>query len=159
MSKNTNYRSLFKDLASQKGYKILKPSYSQRKNNIDVLLEGQIKGRPTVVSVDIKKQNGKNASKWVYIEYENSKGGKGWLYGGAEFVVFEAKKEFIFIPRKKLIDWLSSSQVVRWDLPYVDKPWNSKYRLFRRSGTQETITQIQIKDLMQISGCQVWGKP
>lgn len=158
MSSPKSYRSIFKDIALSKGYKVKKPSFAQRKNNIDILLEGQIKGKSTTVSVDIKKQNGKNASKWVYIEYENSQGGKGWVYGGAEFIVFETKKDFIFVSRKELLNWLSSSQIVRWDLPYVDKPWNSKYRLFRRSGTLETISQIQVSDLMNVKGVQVWKK-
>lgn len=158
MSQQKSYKSLFKDIAEQKGYKVHKASFAQRKNNIDLVLEGQINGKPTKVTVDIKKRNGKSKSKWVYIEYENSKGGKGWLYGGASFIVFETKSDFIFVPRKKMIDWLSASGLVRWDLPYVDRPWSSKYRLFRRSGTLETITQIQISDLLEIPNVEVWKK-
>jgi len=158
MSKKIGHKSQFKEAAKSKGYKVLNPSFSQRKSNIDVILEGQLKGKPTSVTVDIKKQNGKKATSWVYIEYENSKGGKGWVYGGAEFIVFETKNEFIFVSRKKLLDHLSKSELVRWDLPYVDKPWNSKYRLFRRAGTLETITQVKISDILCISGVQTWQK-
>lgn len=158
-SNNSNYKSVFIELAESKGYKIIKPSFSERKNNIDLKLEGHINGKPTIVSVDIKKKNGKNANSWVYIEYADSKGGKGWIYGLAQFIVFETSKSFIFVPRKKLLDWLSSSQMVRWDLPYVDKPWNSKYRLFRRAGTLETISQIKVSDLLTIDSVQVWQKP
>jgi len=152
------YKSIFMEIAKSKGYKIHDPSFYERKNNIDLKLEGHIGGKSTTVSVDIKKKNGKNANSWVYIEYENSKGSKGWLYGKAQFIVFETSKSFIFVSRKKLLDWLSSSQIVRWDLPYVDKPWNSKYRLFRRKDTLETITQIKVKDLLNVPNHQIWPK-
>ncbi len=155
---SSNYKASFIDLAKSRGYKIIRPSFSERKNNIDLKLEGHINGKPTIVTVDIKKKNGKNSNSWVYIEYADSKGAKGWIYGAAQFIVFETGKSFIFVPRKKLLNWLSSSQMVRWDLPYVDKPWNSKYRLFRRAGTQETISQIKVSDLLNIESVQVWQK-
>lgn len=153
-----SYKQLFTQLAKAKSYKINKPSFTQRKNNVDYILEGQSEGQPTEVYVDLKKRNGKSSNQWVYIEYENSKGGKGWLYGMADFIVFETSKTFIFVPRKGLIHFLNQSQLVRWDLPYVDKSWNSKYRLFRRPNTLETISQIKIKDLLNIKNCQTWQK-
>lgn len=158
MSHKENYKNLFLDLSKSKGYKIINPFNNQKKLNIDYILEGQINGQSTKVSVDIKKKNGKNGNHWVYIEYENSKGGEGWLYGASDFIVFETVNDFIFVPRKKLISYLNSMDLVRFDLPYVDKPWNSKYRLFRRKGTLETITQIKVKDLLLVQGCQVWKK-
>ena len=158
MSKKIGPKSQFKEVAVSKGYRVQNPSFSQRKNNIDVILEGQLKGKSTSVTVDIKKQNGKKNTQWVYVEYDNSKGGKGWIYGGAEFIVFETKNEFTFVSRKKLLDYLSKSELIRWDLPYVDKAWNSKYRLFRRSGTLETITQVKLSDVLCVSGVQTWQK-
>lgn len=158
MSKHqTKYKTLFCDIAVSKGYKIINPNFAEKKSNIDLKLEGQVTGKKTVVSIDIKKSN-QHSNQWVYVEFDNSKGGKGWIYGGAQFVVFETKKTFIFVPRKKLLSWLTSSQTVRFDLPYVDKPWNSKYRLFRRKNTLETITQIKVQDLLGIEGHQVWQK-
>jgi len=146
-------------MAEQKKYKVLKPSYSQKQNSIDFILEGQINKSPIKVSVDLKKKNGKNPNKWVYLEFHNSKGGDGWLYGACDFVVFETDDNFIFVNRKNLIKYLNLSNLVRWDLPYVDKPWNSKYRLFRRKNTLETITQIKVEDLKSIPNIQIWQKP
>ena len=159
MAKNKNYKAIFLELAKDKGYKISKPNFKERKNNIDLKLEGQINGKPTTITVDIKKQGRKKSNPWVFIEFKDSKGNRGWLYGAAQFVVFETNKSFIFVPRKKLIQYLDSSELVRWDLPYVDKSWNCKYRLFRRANTLETITQIKIDDLLNIEGNQVWQKP
>lgn len=153
-----SYKKLFIELAQSKGYNVGKPSFAERKGNVDYILEGQTNGKATSVRVDLKKKNTKQSKHWVYIEYENSKGGKGWLYGMADFIIFETFDSFILVPRKSLITFLNESQLVRWDLPYVDKPWNSKYRLFRRPTTLETISQIQIKDLLNINNHKVWPK-
>ena len=158
MSKNKNYKAIFLELAKAKGYIISKPNFRERKNNIDLKLEGQINGKATTITVDIKKQGRKKSNPWVFIEFKDSKGGQGWLYGSAQFIVFETSKSFIFVSRKKLVQHLSSSGLVRWDLPYVDKSWNCKYRLFRRANTLETITQIKVDDLLDIEGNQVWKK-
>ena len=156
--KQISYRKLFADIAESKNYKVSKPTYLERKNNIDLVLEGQSDGAPQKVTVDIKKKNGKNSNQWVYIEYKNSKGGEGWLYGEAQFVVFETSSSFIFTPRKALINYLNSSQCVRWDLPFVDQSWKSKYRLFRRPNTLEVISQIKVSELFNVKGHQVWKK-
>jgi uncharacterized cupin superfamily protein len=157
-SKKFNYRAQFSEIAQSKGYKTTKASRIENEHNIDLTLEGQIKGKPTTVSVDIKKKNGKHSNSWVYIEYVNSKGKEGWLYGWAEFVVFETGNSFIFVSRKALLKFLNESSIVRWDLPFVDQAWKSKYRLFRRHGTLEKITQIEISHLLSFPSTAVWKK-
>jgi len=156
--KQNNYKSLFIDVAKSKGYKVHKPTFDQKKHNVDLILEGQSNGVPQRVTVDIKKQNGKNGHKWVWIEFDTSKGARGWIYGSAQFIVFETRDSFIFVSRTKLLEWLQSSGSVRWDLPYVANAWQAKYRLFRRSGTPESITQITVEDLLNIERCQLWKK-
>ena len=89
MQEEINYKLLFIKLAESKGYKILKPKYQQKQNNIDFILEGQNQGQATSVTVDLKKKNSKNANSWVYVEFESSKGEKGWIYGSCDFIVFE----------------------------------------------------------------------
>jgi hypothetical protein len=153
-----NYFQHFVEIAERKRYKINKPSYSQRKNNIDLLMEGQTSGNQKIVSLDIKKKSKKDSNNWVYIEYKNSKGGPGWIEGAADFIVFETKSSFILTPRKALKSYLDSTSLVRWDLPFVDKPWLSKYRLYRRKNTLETITQINTEDLKNIKNVIIWEK-
>ena len=65
-----SYRKLFAEIAESKSYKIKKPTFHQRKNSIDIILEGQTNGKPTEVTVDIKKKNSKSASSWVYLEFK-----------------------------------------------------------------------------------------
>jgi len=154
-----NFKDQFIEIAISKQYKIKQPSFVQKKNNIDLILEGQQSGKPVFVSVDIKKKNRKDSNNWVYIEFQNSKGKEGWLYGDADFIVFETKQSFIFVPRKSLINHLSANQIVRWDLPFVDKPWNCKNRLFRRPKTNEIITQINTRELLSVPNHKIWKKP
>jgi len=121
-------------------------------------LIGQENGLDKKVLIDIKKKNKKDSNNWVYIEFQNSKGGDGWINGLSDFIVFETSQSFIFCPRKKLLNYLNSSNIIRWDLPYVDKPWNSKYRLFRRPQTLEIITQIKVQDILSLGNIQIWHK-
>lgn len=158
MPKSENYKSIFIDLAKSKGYKILYPNKAEANASVDLKLEGQTNGKKSIVSVDIKKKNGKSANTWVYIEFQNSKGGDGWIYGQSNFIAFETNHSFILVPRKKLLQFLSENELVRWDLPFVDKPWNAKYRLYRRPSTLEKITQIKVEDLNNINNINIWQK-
>jgi len=56
------------------------------------------------------------------------------------------------------LQFLSENELVRWDLPFVDKPWNAKYRLYRRPSTLEKITQIKVEDLNNINNINIWQK-
>lgn len=159
MDNTSNYKKIFTEVAQSKGYVVHNPSYAQRNNNIDIILEGQNNQKSSQVTVDIKKRNGKSGNKWVWIEYQTSKGKKGWIYGAAQFIVFETNNQFIFVNRSKLFNWLASENLIRWDLPFVDKAWSAKYRLYRRPKTLETITQIKVEDLLLIQDVQTWQKP
>ena len=158
MSNSQNYKSIFIDLAKSKGYKILYPNKFESNKNIDLKLEGKKNNKKSIVSVDIKKKNGKSANTWVYIEFQSSKGAEGWIYGSADFIAFETNHSFILVPRKQLLNFLSENELVRWDLPFVDKPWNAKYRLYRRPSTLEKITQIKVEDLNNINNISIWQK-
>ena len=158
MSSSQNYKSLFIELAEKRGYVVHRSSFIQKKNNIDLVLEGHHGGTPSSVTIDIKKKNGKSSNSWVWVEYQTSKGKKGWIYGSAQFIVFETNKSFIFVNRSKLFNFLASENLIRWDLPFVDKAWSAKYRLYRRPKTLETISQVRVSDLLLIEGSQEWQK-
>ena len=153
-----NYKDAFSEIAKSKGYIVHSSSYIERQNNIDLILEGQNGGKTSKVSIDIKKKNGKSSNSWVWLEYQTSKGKKGWIYGAAQFIVFETSNSFIFVNRQKLLNFLSSNSLVAWDKPYVEKAWSAKYRLYRRPKTLEIITQIKVSDIMLIPDVQVWTK-
>lgn len=54
-----SYRKLFSNIAESKGYKVKKPTYLQRKKNIDIIIEGQSDGKAQEVTIDIKKETAK----------------------------------------------------------------------------------------------------
>ena len=47
---------MFIEIAESKGYIVHKPNFGQKKNNIDLILEGHNNKKPTKVTVDIKKK-------------------------------------------------------------------------------------------------------
>ena len=40
---------------------------------------------------------------YIWIEFQNVTGHRGWLYGDADFIAFERESDFVVIPRKILI--------------------------------------------------------
>ena len=53
-----SYKKLFIEIAESRGYKVNRPSYSERKGNVDFILEGQKNGKSSEVRIDLKKKNG-----------------------------------------------------------------------------------------------------
>lgn len=80
-----------------------------------------------------------------WIELQNVNGKKGWLYGKAQYIVFETNINWIIVKRLKLIDFIDSKITDRTIT-------NTKelYTLYRRTGRKDVITKIPTSDLLQI---------
>lgn len=149
----------FEDYASKKGYIVEKASTKQNKyDHIDFFLEGKT-GK---VSVDLKarKRVSRNDKKfnddWIWIEIKNVQGREGWLYGKADFIVFETQDSFILVPRKKLIEL--ANEKVRFDLFIVDRAYQAKYRIYQRPKRRDQITQVEKKEILKLKNVTVWKK-
>lgn len=149
----------FDDLASQRGYD---PKRVRRGdfNNVTHLLKAKGKGgKPIEIRFDVKKiKNKKQSQEWLWVEFKNSAGEDGWVHGDAHFVVFERKYDFIVVNRKELVTMLNNGKTVRYDLPFVNLAKRAKYRIYKRDGKKEEITQINIKDLQKLESYQLWEK-
>ncbi len=149
----------FREEALSRHYKLKTPSPSQKASHVDFIMLGLSPSKTTLaVSLDVKCSQDNSSDKWQWLELRNSKGKPGWVYQEADFVVFETKKEFLLVNRKKLVNWLNTTNKVRYDLPVVKKPWQAKYRLYSRSEKKEVITQVKTSDLADIPGTQLWAK-
>ena len=148
----------FEDLAQQKGYS---PKRARRKdyNNVTHLLKAKGKsGKPIEIRFDVKKiKNKKQSQEWLWVEFKNSLGEDGWIHGDAHFVAFERKYDFVVVNRKELVSMLNNN-TVRYDLPFVKLAKRAKYRIYKRDGKREEITQINIKDLQKLESYQLWEK-
>jgi len=110
------------------------------------------------IRFDVKKiKNKKQSQEWLWIEFKNAKGEDGWIHGDAHFVAFERNYDFIVVNRKEMVKMLNSGKI-RYDLPFVDLAKKAKYRIYKRSGKPEEITQINVKDLKGLESYQLWKK-
>ena len=105
------------------------------------------------------KQKSKYYDRWIWIEYKNSQGKAGWIYGPAHFIAFERSYDYVIINRKVLLEYLNSKKCkVRWDMPFVQEPKLAKYRLFSNKPSGFQISQILTKDILALEGVAVWKK-
>jgi hypothetical protein len=157
----SKFKTLFEALASNRGYTPRKRNNSDKDcKNVSHILTGKGKeGKPIKIKVDVKKiKNKKQDQNWLWIEFKNASGRDGWVHGDAHFVVFERKEDFIFINRKELLSWISSSNKIRYDLPFVSLAKNAKYRVYKRSDKKDQITQIKVDDIKSLKSFQIWKK-
>ena len=151
----------FDDLARSKGYSPEKlKGFVEKCRNVSHILKGKGKsGKPIFIKIDLKKiKNKKQSQDWLWLEFKNPKGNSGWLHGDADFVVFERTGDFIFVNRKELVAWCGSSQKIRYDLPFVGLAKRAKYRIYKRAGTKEEVTQVEVKELKKLKSFQIWEK-
>jgi hypothetical protein len=81
-----------------------------------------------------------------YVELRNVNGELGWLYGGADFIVFETRRYWIVVKRRTLMFYIE------------EKTENSEqslspsvYKLYQRNGRKDLMTVAPTVDLLAIS--------
>lgn len=152
---------LFDEIAKSKGYSPQKlKGFVENCKNVSHLLKGKAKnGKLVKIRIDLKKiKNKKQNQDWLWLEFKNPKGNPGWLHGDADFIVFERTNDFIFVNRKELVSWCGSSQKIRYDLPFVGLAKRAKYRIYKRAGTKEEVTQVELKEIKKLKSFQLWNK-
>ena len=89
-----------------------------------------------------KRRGDDDFSSEIWIELANVQGKKGWLYGKAEFIIFETKDQYLIVNREKLSEFIDKA---------VDKgkvlTYPCMYKLYQRRGRKDLITLIKEKDL------------
>jgi hypothetical protein len=156
---------LFESIAASKNYIITRSTKSENMHkHIDMFLEGkdQKTQEKKIISVDIKaskrtSRKDKNFNyEWVWVEIKNVQGRNGWLFGEADFIVFEQEEDFLLVSRKALVNFIKSN--VRFDLDFVERASHAKYRIYQRKGRRDQITQIKLKDLLTLKNITSWKK-
>ena len=149
----------FRALVKSRNLSLKAPSSSQKARHVDFVMIGVNKSKTSYsVLLDLKYRHPKGSDKWQWVEFKNLKGRPGWLYQDSDFVVFERKKDFLFVNRKNLVKWVNETSKIRHDLPNVNNSWEAKYRLYSRPDKKEMITQVTSQDLLEIQGTQIWEK-
>ena len=133
----------FISLALARGYQAVESSFQQDVHqHIDVFLQ---KGGKTF-SFDIKAMKKLNRhdesaqDQYAFVELKNVRGNKGWLYGDAQFIVFERMNCFLVVQRKGLAEYCKT--VIQRE--YVYRPQDALYKFYRRNGRNDLITMVDL---------------
>jgi|ERR1035437_1605524 hypothetical protein len=95
----------------------------------------------------VKRDDAETNEFYHYIEIKNVNGDLGWLYGEAEFFLFETNKYWLVVDKKTLQDFIKNNITKT----YVGNPDEALYCLYKRSGREDVITLITTIDLMVIA--------
>ena len=138
---------LFENLAKSKGLKTKKANLQQQFAHIDFILTDK-KNNTHLIDVKARKKISRNSSEFsddlVWIEFKNTSGNDGWLYGSADFIAFERENDFVIVPRKNLIT-LCESIVTK---EFVNKSADALYKKYTRSGRKDELSIIKMSDIL-----------
>ena len=151
----------FEDIATKKGYSPQKIKRGEKRHkDVSHFLTAKGKdGKPITIRFEVKpKKNKKRDQDWLWIEFKNARGSPGWIHGQSHFIAFERENDFIILNRKEFLSWIGSSGKIRYDLPFVGLAKLAKYRIYRRKGHKEEITQVEVNDLKKLKSFQIWKK-
>lgn len=158
---------LFDKMARRKGYIVVEATLEQDmydhfdriirnvkdKNNIKSYVV-EIKGMKRISAEDLHVQD-----KWAWIELHGVRQeDMGWLYGRAQYIVFERQDKFIWVGRDLLKD-LVLNLVDHNAL--VTEPEEAEYKLYRRRETDRQFERTSLVELDKIEEikCAEWIKP
>lgn len=134
----------FKQLAKRKGFKVDDSSKEQDIfEHIDLFLTKEDK----TYSFDIKamkkinRYDSSSQDKMIYVEFKNVRGNAGWLYGKAQFIVFETTSTFEIVHRESLAKYCE--QVVN-KKQRVARANEALYKVYTRDGRKDLISLIEL---------------
>jgi len=105
-------------------------------------------------AMDIKAEKDALDEGTIWIEYQNGDGKPGWIYGEADYIVFDLYQRFVGIDRvwlQLLTDKLTKDNVYTEDYQkynkYVSKD-KALYHPYRRYNRKDIITKIKTQDIL-----------
>jgi len=101
--------------------------------------------------VDVKAQPlGKQSHSYRWVELQNVRGDKGWVYGEADFIAFEYDRYWILVPRRRLTklieERLDNSRLEGRD--WVNNP--QPFKIHTREGRNDRVMMVPVVDLCWI---------
>lgn len=81
-----------------------------------------------------------------WIEIKNVNGNLGWLYGKADYIVFETQDYWMIVNRKLLVDFIQTK--------CAEKIWTlspAPYKLYTRKERKDVITLVKTIDLSYLA--------
>lgn len=81
----------------------------------------------------------------IILEFQNVRGNLGWLYGKADYIVFERLNEFIIVKRKDLIE--AAEYYFKDDYIYS---YPAYYQKYGRKDRMDSVGYLKYKDIENI---------
>lgn len=81
-----------------------------------------------------------------FVELRNVHGELGWLYGEADYIVFETRAYWIVVKRSRLVYFIEG---ITENSEQTLKP--TVYKLYQRNGRKDLMTVVPTVDLLAIS--------
>lgn len=100
----------------------------------------------------VRRHTPRDATK-IWVEFKNSMGNKGWLYGEQDFVAFEQPKCYIMVRRpalEKLSESLCDTE------KKVDTPNHALYKGYNRKNSRDLISLIKTSDLLELQNRKIY---
>ena len=154
----TSVEKMFFNLAVKNGNKIREASqFENMKKHIDFHITSKdgkeysldVKGMKKISRNDYSVQD-----EWIFIELKNVNGDKGWLYGHADYIVFETKRTFIFVLRTDLVAICEKLIDVSYQ---VESSQDCAYRVYTRHDRHDLVSRIKLSDIPK-EKTKVWRK-
>ena len=149
---------IFDQIAESKNLEV---KNARRRENIHKHIDKYITQESETWSVDIKARKKTSRSdssaqdEWIWIEFQNVRGNKGWLYGEADNIAFETQDSFVIVDRKSLIDYVENA--VDMAKP-VRKSYLAKYKTYQRAGRNDLLTMVELSKIIENCKHFVWQK-
>jgi len=103
----------------------------------------------------VSRSNAEAQDEFIWIEYQNVQGTRGWLFGDADFIAFERENDFVVIPRNDLIK--VCKLLVDKDRFVVEGKY-ALYKMYQRKGRKDLLTMIKMSDIVGLSNVEIMEK-
>jgi hypothetical protein len=140
----------FKDILVAEGFPVREATMAEQMSHCDFIVDKnnkliryEVKARKRISRSDTEYQDD-----LVWIEIQNVRGDLGWLYGVADYVVFERAKDFVVVDRQKLADFVALTCNLR---KQAFRPTEALYCRYTRRGRKDLLTLIKNEDIEKLA--------
>jgi len=120
---------------------------SKKQQDIVLHIDLFLKRGEGEISVDYKSQKsktrgGKKMENQTWIEIQNVQGKHGWLYGKADYIVFEQQDKYFFAKRSELVKFVEK----KVDLSAEPTHNKTLYGLYTRKDRKDLLTIVYLDE-------------
>jgi hypothetical protein len=136
---------LFGDLVRGKYPEIRQATLQEQYKHIDWVCSA---GTIDVKAIKRKSRGGDKSTDFIWVEFKNNAGDKGWLYGEQDFIAFELDDSFVVVRRIALCELCE--QLCETNKK-VAKALEALYKGYTRRNRSDLISMIRTDDLFRIN--------